>query len=140
MRTTDVWVSSFVLLAIGTLSLGEPDGYVRVFVGEGEPMAALLREAASRGICPAYVKRLLALFEPVAVPAQAPTTASLIEPLSERENQVLQLLKTDLSGPEIAEKLMVSVNTVRFHTKNIYGKLGVTNRRAALRRAEELGL
>jgi LuxR family maltose regulon positive regulatory protein len=123
-----------------SLSLGEPDGYVRVFMGEGEPMAALLREAASRGIFPAYIERVLASFEPVAAPAQAPTTASLIEPLSERERQVLQLLKTELSSPEIARELVVSVNTVRFHTKNIYRKLDVTNRRVAVRRAEELGL
>jgi LuxR family maltose regulon positive regulatory protein len=122
------------------LFLGEPDGYVRVFVGEGEPMAVLLREATSRGIRPIYIERVLASFEPVAAPAQAPTTAPLIEPLSERERQVLQLLKTELSSPEIARELVVSVNTVRFHTKNIYRKLDVTNRRVAVRRAEELGL
>jgi LuxR family maltose regulon positive regulatory protein len=129
------------LLALDrALSLGEPDGYVRVFVDRGEPMAALLREAASRGIRPPYVGQLLALFEPVDGPAQARPTAPLIEPLSEREIEVLQLLKTDLSGPEIAQQMMVSVNTVRFHTKNIYGKLGVNNRRQAVAQAESLGL
>ena len=60
----------------------------------------------------------------------------LIEPLSERELEVLRLLGTDLTGPEIARELMVSLNTVRTHTKNIYSKLGVNNRRAAVRRAE----
>jgi len=64
----------------------------------------------------------------------------LIEPLSERERDVLRLLRTDLSGPEIARELIVSLSTIRTHTRNIYDKLGVTNRRAAVRRAEELDL
>ena len=64
----------------------------------------------------------------------------MIEPLSEREREVLRMLETDLSGPEIAEKLYVSLNTLRTHTKNIYGKLGANNRRAAVRLAKELGL
>jgi LuxR family maltose regulon positive regulatory protein len=64
----------------------------------------------------------------------------LIEPLSERELDVLRLLGTDLAGPEIARELMVSLNTLRTHTKNIYAKLGVNSRRAAIRRAAELGL
>ena len=64
----------------------------------------------------------------------------MIEPLSERELEVLRLLGTDLNGPEIARELMVSLNTLRTHTKNIYGKLGVNNRRAAVRRAQELEL
>ena len=64
----------------------------------------------------------------------------MIEPLSERELEVLRLLGTELSGPEIADRLSVSLNTVRTHTKNIYGKLGVNSRRMAVRRAEELGL
>jgi LuxR family maltose regulon positive regulatory protein len=64
----------------------------------------------------------------------------MVEPLSERELDVLRLLATELSGPEIANRLMVSLNTLRTHTKNIFSKLGVNNRRAAVRRAEELGL
>ena len=71
---------------------------------------------------------------------RTPVKQVLIEPLSERELDVLRLLGTDLSGPEIARELMVSLNTLRTHTKNIYGKLGVNNRRAAVRRAEELDL
>ena len=63
-----------------------------------------------------------------------------IEPLSERELEVLRLLRTELNGPEIARELMVSLSTVRTHTQNIYAKLGVNNRRAAVRRAEELDL
>jgi predicted ATPase/DNA-binding CsgD family transcriptional regulator/predicted Ser/Thr protein kinase len=65
---------------------------------------------------------------------------SLVEPLSEREIEVLQLLKTELSGPEIADELTISLNTFRFHTKNIYAKLQVSNRRSAVHRALELGI
>ena len=64
----------------------------------------------------------------------------MIEPLSERELDVLKLLATELNGPDMARQLVVSLNTLRTHTKNIYSKLGVNNRRAAIRRAEELGL
>ena len=70
----------------------------------------------------------------------APANQALIEPLSERELDVLRLLGTDLDGPDIARELVVSLNTVRTHTKNIYAKLGVNNRRAAVRRAAELDL
>ena len=64
----------------------------------------------------------------------------LVEPLSKRELEVLKLLGTELSGPEIARELIVSLNTIRTHTKNIFNKLGVNNRRAAVRRAQELDL
>jgi LuxR family maltose regulon positive regulatory protein len=70
----------------------------------------------------------------------APGNQGLIEPLSERELAVLRLLGTDLDGPEIARELTVSLNTVRTHTSHIYAKLGVNNRRAAVRTAEQLGL
>jgi len=69
-----------------------------------------------------------------------PVKQALIEPLSERELDVLRLLGTELDGPDIARELMVSLNTVRTHTKHIYAKLAVTSRRAAVRRAAELGL
>jgi LuxR family maltose regulon positive regulatory protein len=120
------------------LALAEPEGYVRIFVDEGPPMAALLREAAKHGIAPHYVSRLRAAFGKAE--GATPTTQLLIEPLSERELEVLRLLGTELNGPEIARELMVSLNTMRTHTKNIYSKLGVNNRRAAVRRAEELDL
>ena len=69
-----------------------------------------------------------------------PRPATWSSRLSERELEVLRLLRTDLNGPEIARELMVSLSTVRTHTQNIYAKLGVNNRRAAVRRAEELDL
>ncbi len=119
------------------LTLAESRGYVRIFIDEGKPVAALLREAASRGVAPDYVGRLLAPFES---PLPYPHTPTLIEPLSKRELQVLRLLKTELSGPEIARELMIGLSTVRTHTQNIYSKLSVNNRRAAVKRAEELDL
>jgi LuxR family transcriptional regulator, maltose regulon positive regulatory protein len=120
------------------VTLAEPEGYVRVFADEGAPMAALLRAAAKQGPRPEYVRRLLAAasgIEPHRAAGQA-----LIEPLSDRELDVLRLLGSELDGPAIARELMVSLNTMRTHTKNIYAKLAVTNRRAAVRRAAELNL
>jgi LuxR family maltose regulon positive regulatory protein len=120
------------------LTLSGPEGYVRVFVHEGPPMATLLKAVAKQGIAPSYVRRLLAAVNKT--DDGTPKSQGLIEPLSERELDVLRLLGTDLGGPDIARQLIVSLNTVRTHTKNIYAKLGVNNRRAAVRRAEELDL
>ena len=118
------------------LTLAEPEGYLRLFVDEGLPMAALLQEAAKHGIAPNYVRQLLAAFGKDE--GRTSVIQLLIEPLSERELEVLRLLGTELTGPEIARELMVSLNTMYTHTKSIYNKLGVNNRRMAIRRAEEL--
>jgi LuxR family transcriptional regulator, maltose regulon positive regulatory protein len=99
-------------------------------------MTVLLKAAAKQGIAPNIVRRLLA----AGTADRTPTDQGLIEPLSARELDVLRLLGSDLDGPDIARELVVSLNTVRTHTKNIYAKLGVNNRRAAVRRAEELQL
>ncbi|WP_155354692.1 LuxR C-terminal-related transcriptional regulator [Acrocarpospora macrocephala] len=120
------------------LTLSEPEGYVRVFADEGPPMASLLKAVAKQGIAPNYVRRLLAATSKT--DDSTPRNQGLIEPLSERELDVLRLLGTDLDGPDIARELIVSLNTMRTHTRNIYAKLGVNNRRAAVRRAEELDL
>jgi LuxR family maltose regulon positive regulatory protein len=120
------------------LALAEPEGYVRVFLVEGPPMAALLRQAAERGPAPEYVRHLRAAL--AQAEGRSPATQPLIEPLSKRELEALTLLRTELTGPEIARGLVVSLSTVRTHTQSIYAKLGVKNRRAAIRRAEELGL
>ena len=120
------------------VTLAEPEGYVRVFIDEGPPMASLLRTAAKQGTTRNYVRRLLAAVSGIG--QDSPVRQALIDPLSERELDVLRLLGTELDGPAIARELMVSLNTVRTHTKNIYAKLAVTNRRAAVRRAAELGL
>lgn len=120
------------------LALAEPEGYVRTFVDEGSPMEALLAAAAERGIATAYVGHLrAALVKPA---DRKPAAQGLVDPLSQRELDVLRLLGTDLAGPEIADRLVVSLNTVRTHTKNIYAKLGVNNRRAAVRRGWGLDL
>jgi len=120
------------------LILAEPEGYVRMFVGEGPPMATLLENAAKHGIVPTYVHHLRTAYGTIA--ERVPGKQGLIEPLSERERDVLRLLRSDLNGPDIARELMVSLNTMHTHTKNIYSKLGVNTRRAAVRRAEELDL
>jgi LuxR family maltose regulon positive regulatory protein len=120
------------------LSLAEPEGYVRTFVTEGAPMADMLGVAAKRGIAPEYVRRLLdALGRGDRLSARS---QGLVEPLSERELDVLRLLATDLDGPGIADELVVGLSTVRTHTKSIYAKLGVNSRRAAVRRGQDLGL
>ncbi len=120
------------------MTLAEPEGYVRVFADEGAPMASLLRVLAKQGAAGNYVRRLLAAVSEAE--RDSPIKQALIDPLSERELDVLRLLGTELDGPAIARELMVSLNTVRTHTKNIYAKLAVTNRRAAVRRAAELDL
>jgi LuxR family transcriptional regulator, maltose regulon positive regulatory protein len=119
------------------LSLAEAEGYVRIFVDEGAPMLALLA-AAGNHVAPNYVRRLLTAFG--RSEGSRPAQPVLIEALSERELDVLRLLGTDLSGPDIARELVVSLNTVRTHTKSIYAKLAVNSRRAAVRRGEELDL
>ncbi len=122
------------------LALAEPEGYVRTFVDEGQPMAELLTQLQdSSGGMHTYIRKLLAAFSPKREPQpSALSPQPLIEPLSERELEVLRLLRSELSGPEIAEHLTVSLHTLRTHTNNIFKKLGVNNRRAAVRRAEEL--
>jgi LuxR family maltose regulon positive regulatory protein len=126
------------------LGRAEPEGYIRLFIDEGLLMAELLYVAAEQGIRPGYVKKLLAAIDaepkweqPVTF---VPRASYLVEPLSERELEVLKLLRTELTGPEIARELVISLSTVRTHTQNIYAKLGVSNRRAAVHRAEELNL
>jgi LuxR family maltose regulon positive regulatory protein len=119
------------------LMLAESEGYVRLFVDEGEPMAELLREIASRGDDLDYVNLLLAAFGERTRDGGPP---SMVEPLSERELEVLRLLATGLTYRQVAEQLIISLNTVRHHTRNIYGKLGVRSRTQAIARTQELGL
>ena len=120
------------------LALAEPEGYVRLFTDEGAPMAALLRNAERRGPGASYARRLRATLGGAA--SRPPDARPALDAMTDREAEVLRLLTTDLSGPEIARELNVSVNTLRTHVKNVYGKLGVGSRRTAVRRARDLGL
>jgi LuxR family maltose regulon positive regulatory protein len=120
------------------LTLAEPEGYVRLFLDEGPPMLALLADGAERATSPAYGRRLLE--EATATEPTQAARQGLVDPLSERELDVLRLLRSDLDGPAIARELVVSLNTMRTHTKAIFSKLGVNSRRTAVRRADELGL
>jgi LuxR family maltose regulon positive regulatory protein len=120
------------------LSLAEPEGYIRIFADEGAPMAALLRQASSRGLGGAYVRTLLEACGE-GTPA-APETSTLIEPLSARERELLALLAAGLSTSEVADQLFITTGTVRNHLKSIYGKLDVHSRLQAVQRAQALNL
>ena len=128
-----------------TLALAEPEGYVRVFLDNGGPMRVLLKQAASHGIALGYVTRLLAAFDgPAGEGAERPgahiPSQPLVEPLTGREVEVLQLLAKGLSNREISQRLFISLPTVKSHTSNIYGKLGVHSRKEAVARARALGM
>ena len=102
-----------------------------------------MRAAAANDDVALQPRRVLAALEPArteAARAKSPSSSALVDELSARELDVLRLLRSDLSGPDIASELYISLNTFRTHTKNIYAKLGVNNRRAAVRRARELDL
>ena len=121
------------------LALAEPEGYARVFIDQGEVIAALLSQV---DILPAYVGRLLVALENE-TKANLPLDldqSSLVEPLSERELELLRLIAAGMTNQAVAEALVVSVNTVKTHARSIYGKLGVHNRTQAATRARELGL
>ncbi len=142
-----------------TMRLAEPEGYVRIFVDkifvdEGSPMALLLSEAVAQGIMPDYSGKLLAAFatadaeaqpqldkpdRPVSSPTQ-PLLDSLIEPLSVRELEIVQLIAQGLSNHQISARLFLALSTVKGHNRNIFGKLQVQNRTEAVARARELGL
>jgi LuxR family maltose regulon positive regulatory protein len=117
-----------------------PAGYRRLFLDEGQPMAELLSQVVRTATddVQTHAEQVLAAAQTPSAPA--PARGASDDELSEREREVLRLLATELSGPEIAGRLFVSVNTLRTHTKHIFSKLGVNTRRSAVRRAAELGL
>jgi LuxR family maltose regulon positive regulatory protein len=126
------------------LALAEPGGYIRIFLDEGALMAQLLLEAASRGIMPGYVAKLLAAFEADKQksenkPDQHPA-GPLVEPLSQRELKILQLIAQGLSNREIGERLFLALDTIKGHNRNLFDKLQVQSRTEAVARAHELGL
>ncbi len=129
------------------LALAEPGGFIRIFVDEGVPMAQLLSEAAARRIMPDYTSELLAVFEAEEQKSEdksylssIPPDQPLIEPLSQRELEVLQLIAQGLSNQEISERLFLALSTVKGHNQKIFDKLQVQRRTEALARARELGI
>jgi LuxR family maltose regulon positive regulatory protein len=148
-----------LLPALGSLEqalvLAQPEGYVRVFADHGESMGALLRRVATRKVAPEYVARLLSALErsggsgqSLGVEGPARTLPTLdtrhqtsgVEPLTNREVEVLRLLAVGASNQRIADELTISVGTVKAHTSHILGKIGASNRTEAVARARELGL
>ncbi|MFC1923452.1 LuxR C-terminal-related transcriptional regulator [Chloroflexota bacterium] len=127
------------------LALGEPGGFIRTFVDEGPPMARLLYEALNYEIAPDYVQRLLAAF-PTKEPERSDSSKThaphteLIEPLSKREIEVLQLISEGLTNQEVATRLHLSLYTVKAHARNIYTKFGVENRIQAVAKGKALGI
>jgi LuxR family maltose regulon positive regulatory protein len=126
------------------LTLAEPGGCIRLFVDEGAPMAQLLREAASRGVMPEYICKLLAAFvaeaQTIEDKPDLPLAQPLIEPLSQRELKVLRLIAGGLSNREIGERLFLALSTVKGYNQKIFDKLQVQSRTEAIARARELGL
>lgn len=129
-------IDNAVAALVRALVLAQPQRFTRVFLDEGDRILPLLRLVSAREDSPPYAHQVLAAMNEVG----QVLTQDLVDPLTERELEVLRLLGTEMSGPDIARELYVSLNTMRSHTKSIYTKLGVGNRRAAVRRATELDL
>jgi len=126
------------------LALAEPEGYVRMFLDEGSSMMQLIREASAREIMPDYTDKLLAAFEAEKRKSEdkpdLPPAQPLIEPLSQRELKILQLVAQGLSNREIGERLFLALDTIKGHNRKIFDKLQVQSRTEAIARARELGL
>jgi len=134
------------------LSLAGPGGWIRPFVEAGPPMADMLQQLHKQNVAVDYIEKLLAAFRgdeqvafqdisgPQAAPTPSVSPQPLIEPLTNRELELLELLAQYRQNKEIAEQLFISTETVKSHLKNIYGKLNVTNRREAVTRARSLGI
>ncbi|WP_169083371.1 LuxR C-terminal-related transcriptional regulator [Paenibacillus sp. PL91] len=124
------------------LALAESGGFIRIFIDEGIPMAGLLSDAAARGIMKDYIVKLKAVFEAKGQRGDdyVPAVQPLIEPLSQRELIVLQLIAQGLSNHEISDRLFIALDTVKGHNRRIFGKLQVQRRTEAVARARELGL
>lgn len=133
-----------VHLLVEALAMAEPAGFIRLFLDEGPPMASLLSEAMALGSMPDYIRRLLIAYETEKQQSannSSPLPAQpLLEPLSQRELEVLRLVAQGLSNQEISERLFLVPGTVKGHNHKIFGKLGVQRRTEAIARARELGL
>jgi len=126
------------------LALGEPQGYILLFLEEGPGVIPLLNAVIQRSVVPAqvreYARRILHAFGEQATPLSTGEAAGLVEPLTPREMEVLELLASGDSNQAIADKLVITVRTVKKHTSNIYGKLSVNSRTQAVARSRSLGL
>ena len=132
-----------VHLLFDTLAMAEPGGFIRLFVDEGAPLRHLLSEAATLGRMPDYIGKLLTIFEAEQqreATSERPAAQPLIEPLSPRELEVLQLIAQGYSNQEISERLFLALDTVKGHNRKIFDKLQVQRRTEAVARARELGL
>jgi len=132
-----------VQLLLDALVLAEPGGFIRLFADEGRPMALLLSQAEAYGRMPDYIGKLLAVCKAEQQSADASYSSSvqsLLEPLSERELEVLRLIAQGLSNQEISGRLFLALDTVKGHNRKIFGKLQVGRRTEAVARARELGL
>ncbi len=123
---------SAVQLLCDALGLAEPGGFIRLFADEGLPIGELMLEGAAEGVAPDYSAKVLA--------ALGPTAPGIVEPLSQREVEVLRLVAQGLSNQEIGERLFLALDTVKGHNRRIYEKLQVQRRTEAVARARELGL
>ncbi|MEO1439352.1 MAG: LuxR C-terminal-related transcriptional regulator [Chloroflexota bacterium] len=122
------------------LQIAEPEGYVRLFIDEGPPMRAMLSTALEHGITPTYTQKLITAFEPDKKPERAIAAQPLIDPLSDRELEILRLVADGLSNREIANRLYLALDTIKGHNRRIYAKLGVKRRTEAVAHARDVGL
>ena len=123
------------------LKIAEPEGYIRTFLDEGPAVASLLYQLVANATDSTYAGEILRAFGTPEIESQFEVPKSdLIEPLSGREKEVLQYLAEGLSNREIAQKMTVSLSTVKTHTRNIYGKLGVNSRTQAIAQAKIWGI
>jgi LuxR family transcriptional regulator, maltose regulon positive regulatory protein len=122
------------------LALAAPGGFVRTFVDEDQPMQRLLVEAVGRGVMPQYTRKLLAAFQTEPGQPEPASSQPLIEPLSERELEILGLVAEGLSNRDISERLFLALSTVKGHNRNIFDKLQVKRRTEAVARARVLSL
>ena len=141
-----------LLLLEHALVLAEPEGYVRVFLDEGSSMEQLLRKASASEIMPGYTGKLLAAFEaekqikedksglPPSLSEEHRSSNPLVEPLSQRELEILKLIALGLSNREIGDRLFLALDTIKGHNRKIFDKLQVQSRTEAIARAREMGL
>jgi LuxR family maltose regulon positive regulatory protein len=155
-------VASALTFLERALVMAKPEGYIRIFVDEGEPMAQLLSQAVRASLRPDYASQLLTAFSDLRFTTPVPEAErsgisvfrtedkpienrkskieNLVEPLSKRELEILSLMAQGLTNIEIGQQIFISDQTVKVHTRNIYGKLGVNSRRQAVSKARALGL